>query len=44
MKVLIVEDQRKLALLLKQGLSEVGLWGEHRCTCAAARDARADKL
>ncbi len=39
MKVLIVEDQRKLALLLKQGLSEAGYGASIAPTCAAARDA-----
>src|SRR5258708_1751089 len=39
MKVLIVEDQRKLALLLKQGLSEGGYGASIAATCAAARDA-----
>src|ERR1700758_4114031 len=39
MKVLIVEDERKLGLLLKQGLSEAGYGVGLAATCAAARDA-----
>lgn len=42
MKVLIVEDQRKLGLLLKQGLSEAGYTVLLASTCAAARDALSD--
>src|SRR6201998_581847 len=39
MKILIVEDERKLGLLLKQGLSEAGYGVGLAATCAAARDA-----
>ena len=39
MKVLIVEDQRKLGALLKQGLVEAGYAVGCVGTCAAARDA-----
>jgi DNA-binding response OmpR family regulator len=39
MKILIVEDQRKLATLLKQGLMEAGYTVGHAATCGAARDA-----
>jgi DNA-binding response OmpR family regulator len=39
MKVLIVEDQRKLATLLKQGLAEAGYMVGSVGSCAAARDA-----
>src|SRR5437879_9437577 len=39
MKILIVEDERKLALLLKQGLSEAGYGVTLAAACAAARDA-----
>lgn len=39
MKVLVVEDQRRLALMLKQGLSEAGYAVKCVATCAAARDA-----
>jgi DNA-binding response OmpR family regulator len=39
MKILIVEDERKLGLLLKQGLSEAGYGASVAATCAAARDA-----
>src|ERR1700751_5908569 len=39
MKVVIVEDERKLGLLLKQGLSEAGYGVGLAATCAAARDA-----
>jgi DNA-binding response OmpR family regulator len=42
MKVLIVEDQQKLALLLKQGLSEAGYTVAVAPTCAAARDQLAE--
>jgi DNA-binding response OmpR family regulator len=38
-KVLVVEDQRRLALMLKQGLSEAGYAVKCVATCAAARDA-----
>jgi DNA-binding response OmpR family regulator len=39
MKVLIVEDQRKLGALLKQGLVEAGYMVGCVASCAAARDA-----
>lgn len=39
MKILIVEDQPKLGVLLKQGLSEAGYAVGSATTCAAARDA-----
>lgn len=39
MKILVVEDQRKLASLLKQGLAEAGYGVEWAETCAAAHDA-----
>src|SRR5579863_9986704 len=39
MKVLIVEDQRKLGMLLKQGLTEAGYMVGLAASCAAARDA-----
>jgi DNA-binding response OmpR family regulator len=39
MKVLIVEDQRKLGALLKQGLAEAGYAVGCVASCAAARDA-----
>ena len=39
MKVLIVEDQRKLGTLLKQGLAEAGYSVGYVGSCAAARDA-----
>src|SRR5439155_2372589 len=39
MKILIVEDERKLGLLLKQGLSEAGYGATVAATCATARDA-----
>src|SRR5437762_13156675 len=39
MKILIVEDERKLGLLLKQGLSEAAYGVTLAATCAAARDA-----
>jgi DNA-binding response OmpR family regulator len=39
MKVLIVEDQRKLGALLKQGLAEAGYTVGCVASCAAARDA-----
>ncbi len=39
MKVLVVEDQRRLALMLKQGFSEAGYAVKCVATCAAARDA-----
>jgi DNA-binding response OmpR family regulator len=39
MKVLIVEDQRKLGTLLKQGLVEAGYMVGCVASCAAARDA-----
>src|SRR5205807_4162022 len=39
MKILIVEDERKLGQLLKQGLSEAGYGATVAATCAAARDA-----
>jgi len=39
MKVLIVEDQRKLGTLLKQGLADAGYTVNAVCSCAAARDA-----
>jgi DNA-binding response OmpR family regulator len=42
MKVLVVEDQQKLALLLKQGLSEAGYNAAVAATCAAARDQLAE--
>lgn len=38
MKVLIVEDQRKLAQFLKQGLTEAGYTVGVAASCAAARD------
>lgn len=39
MKVLIVEDQRKLGMLLKQGLVEAGYAVGYAGSCAAASDA-----
>jgi DNA-binding response OmpR family regulator len=39
MKVLVVEDQCRLATLLKQGLSEAGYRVDSADSCAAARDA-----
>lgn len=39
MKVLIVEDQRKLEQFLKQGLTEAGYAVGVAASCAAARDA-----
>ncbi|MDE1923994.1 MAG: response regulator transcription factor [Gammaproteobacteria bacterium] len=39
MKVLVVEDQRRLGLMLKQGLAEAGYCVGFAGTCAAARDA-----
>lgn len=39
MKVLIVEDQRQLGTLLRQGLSEAGYTVGSAVSCAAARDA-----
>jgi DNA-binding response OmpR family regulator len=39
MKVLVVEDQRKLGTLLKQGLSEAGYVVGSAASCATARDA-----
>lgn len=38
MKILIVEDERKLAALLKQGLAEAGYGVGVAANCAAARD------
>jgi DNA-binding response OmpR family regulator len=38
-KVLIVEDQRELGALLKQGLAEAGYLVSYAANCAAARDA-----
>ena len=42
MKVLIVEDQRKLEQFLKQGLIEAGYVVGVAASCAAARDALCD--
>jgi DNA-binding response OmpR family regulator len=42
MKVLIVEDQRKLAQFLKQGLTEAGYSVGVAASCAAARDSLCD--
>lgn len=42
MKVLIVEDQRKLEQFLKQGLTEAGYVVGVAASCAAARDALCD--
>ena len=39
MKILVVEDQRRLGVLLKQGLSEAGYSVTHANGCGAARDA-----
>ncbi len=39
MKILIVEDQRRLGLMLKQGLSEAGYTVKSVASCAGARDA-----
>ena len=39
MKILVVEDQRRLGVLLKQGLTEAGYTVSHASSCAAARDA-----
>jgi DNA-binding response OmpR family regulator len=39
MKVLIVEDQRKLGTLLREGLSQAGYTVGSAASCAAARDA-----
>jgi len=44
MKILIVEDQTKLAALLKQGLSEAGYAVGSATTCATARDALSTRL
>jgi DNA-binding response OmpR family regulator len=38
-KILIVEDERKLALVLRQGLSEAGYGVGVAASCSAARDA-----
>jgi len=42
MKILVVEDQRRLGTLLKQGLSEAGYTVGLVGTCKAARDALCD--
>ncbi|HVC02210.1 MAG TPA: response regulator transcription factor [Steroidobacteraceae bacterium] len=39
MKILVVEDQRRLGLLLKQGLTEAGYAVKHAASCSGARDA-----
>ena len=39
MKILVVEDQRRLGVLLKQGLTEAGYTVGHVNSCSAARDA-----
>jgi DNA-binding response OmpR family regulator len=39
MKILVVEDQRRLGALLKQGLTEAGYTVSHANSCSAARDA-----
>ncbi len=39
MKVLIVEDQRRLGLMLKQGLADAGYTVGFTASCAGARDA-----
>ena len=42
MKILVVEDQRRLGLLLKQGLAEAGYSVGCASSCATARDALCD--
>ncbi|HUX74456.1 MAG TPA: response regulator transcription factor [Steroidobacteraceae bacterium] len=42
MKILVVEDQRRLGALLKQGLAEAGYTVGFAASCAAARDALCD--
>jgi DNA-binding response OmpR family regulator len=42
MKILVVEDQRRLGRLLKQGLAEAGYTVQLADCCAAARDALCD--
>jgi DNA-binding response OmpR family regulator len=39
MKILVVEDQRRIGLFLKQGLAEAGYTVGYAGNCAAARDA-----
>jgi DNA-binding response OmpR family regulator len=39
MKILVVEDQRRIGLFLKQGLAEAGYTVGYVGSCAAARDA-----
>lgn len=39
MKILIVEDQRRLGMLLKQGLTEAGYTVSYTHSCGAAREA-----
>jgi DNA-binding response OmpR family regulator len=39
MKILVVEDQRRLGVLLKQGLIEAGYTVGYASSCGAARDA-----
>jgi DNA-binding response OmpR family regulator len=39
MKILVVEDQRRLGVMLKQGLTEAGYTVSHVSSCGAARDA-----
>ncbi len=39
MKILVVEDQRRLGLLLRQGLTEAGYTVKHAANCSGARDA-----
>ena len=42
MKVLVVEDQRRLGAFLRQGLAEAGYTVGYADSCAAARDALCD--
>src|ERR1700722_19624908 len=42
MKILVVEDQRRLGVLLKQGLAEAGYSVSCANSCATARDALCD--
>jgi DNA-binding response OmpR family regulator len=39
MKILVVEDERRIGLFLKQGLAEAGYTVGYAGSCAAARDA-----
>ena len=42
MKILVVEDQRRLGVLLKQGLTEAGYSVGYANSCSTARDALCD--